>query len=40
LFYVDEFGFRLNMTRNYARAPQGERANAASPSDAALPSRW
>ena len=31
MFYVDEFGFRLNMTRGYARAPQGERANAAVP---------
>jgi transposase len=31
LFYADEFGFRLNMTRNYARSPQGERAHAAVP---------
>jgi hypothetical protein len=31
LFYIDEFAFRLNMTRDYARAPQGERANAAVP---------
>lgn len=31
MFYVDEFGFRLNMTRDHARAPQGERANAAVP---------
>jgi hypothetical protein len=31
LFYIDEFAFRLNMTRDYARAPQGERAHAAVP---------
>lgn len=31
MFYVDEFGFRLNMTRDYARAPSSERAHAAVP---------
>jgi transposase len=31
LFYVDEFGFRLNMTRNHARAPSSQRAYAAVP---------
>jgi len=31
LFYADEFGFRLNMTRDYARAPSTERARAAVP---------
>jgi transposase len=31
LFYVDEFGFHLNMTRTYARAPSSERARAAVP---------
>ena len=31
MFYVDEFGFRLNMTRDYARAPSSERARAAVP---------
>jgi transposase len=31
LFYVDEFGFCLNMTRDYARAPSSERARAAVP---------
>ena len=31
LFYVDEFGFRVNMTRGYARAPSSERAHAAVP---------
>lgn len=31
MFYIDEFGFRLNMTRDYARAPSSERAYAAVP---------
>ena len=31
MFYADEFGFRLNMTRDYARAPSSERARAAVP---------
>ena len=31
MFYVDEFGFHLNMTRDYARAPSSERARAAVP---------
>jgi hypothetical protein len=31
LFYIDEFGFHLNMTRRYARAPLSERAYAAVP---------
>lgn len=31
MFYVDEFGFRVNMTRGYARAPSSERARAAVP---------
>ncbi len=31
MFYIDEFGFRLNMTRRYARAPSSERAYAAVP---------
>jgi transposase len=31
LFFVDEFGFHLNMTRRYARAPSSERAYAAVP---------
>jgi transposase len=31
VFYADEFGFRLNMTRDYARAHSSERARAAVP---------
>ena len=31
MFYVDEFGFRLNMTRGYARAPSSSRAYATVP---------
>lgn len=31
LFYIDEFGFHLNMTRAYARAPSSERARAVVP---------
>src|ERR1700722_5176381 len=31
LFYIDEFGFHLNMTPRYARAPSSERAHAAVP---------
>jgi transposase len=33
LFFFDEFGFNLGMTRRYARAPSGERAHYKVPSN-------